>query len=248
MNSLGYFKAFIFKKRCLLGYVTLSLWDIFIFSILGFYIFSSGIGRMYQLVILLVAIILHELAHGYVALLLGDPTAKQQGRLTFNPLPHLDPMGSVVVPLLLLLTGAPFFIGWAKPVPVNPSHFRRPLQAMMWVALAGPLTNIVLMLVSIGIIKYMLFVAPPVTSWVVFAFDVCQYSMLINCVLAIFNLLPIPPLDGSRIITAFLPKPVQQFYFNLEPYGMPLVILCAIFGVFTWVLQYTVPLILNFFF
>ncbi|MCI7568923.1 MAG: site-2 protease family protein [Desulfovibrio sp.] len=170
----------------------------------------------------LLGIILHEVAHGWVADRLGDPTARFMGRLTINPLPHIDPLGLAVFVLTSALGG--FVFGWARPVPVNPRHFRNPAKGMMLVALAGPVTNLLLALVMALLLRVVLEVNPadgPVAEFVVRAL---YYGAGINVGLACLNLLPIPPLDGSRVLAYFLPFNVAVRYMSVERYGMVILI------------------------
>lgn len=170
----------------------------------------------------LLGIILHEVAHGWVADRLGDPTARFMGRLTINPLPHIDPLGLAVFVLTSALGG--FVFGWARPVPVNPRHFRNPAKGMMLVALAGPVTNLLLALVMALLLRVVLEVNPadgPVREFVVLAL---HYGAGINVGLACLNLLPIPPLDGSRVLAYFLPFNVAVRYMSVERYGMVILI------------------------
>jgi len=164
------------------------------------------------------AIILHEVAHGWVAYRLGDPTAKLAGRLTLNPLAHIDPVGTILVPLMLLffaiLTRLPIIIfGWAKPVPINPLYFRRPYRDMMLVGLAGPLMN--LSLAGLGTALWY----PLSHSGGALALFLAIF-ILINIILACYNLIPIPPLDGSRVLAYFLPPGGRLFLRRLEPFGI----------------------------
>jgi Zn-dependent protease len=159
--------------------------------------------------LLIVAVMLHEVSHGLVARRLGDRTAEAAGRLTLNPLRHIDPFGSVLLPALLALSGSPVF-GWAKPVPVNPRVFRRPMEGMALTALAGPVSNLGLALVAGRVLL-------PFTTG--FLADLVWAFGLINVVLAVFNLLPIPPLDGSRMLPLFLNERLRAAYAKIEPYG-----------------------------
>ncbi len=183
---------------------------------------------------LLFALTFHEFAHGYVAYRLGDPTAKNAGRLTLNPLKHLDPIGTIAF----------FFIkfGWAKPVPVNPAYFRNPRKDMLWVALAGPMTNLALALISAIITKTLWFLASSLPySAIAEAILVPLNAMLIasvwiNLVLCIFNFLPIPPLDGSRILTGLLPQDLAISYMKIERYGFVIILVLAFSGVLSKVI------------
>ncbi len=172
----------------------------------------------------LLAIVLHEVAHGYVAERLGDPTARMLGRLTLNPLKHLDPFGLLV----LFLIG----FGWARPVPVNPLNFKRPRQDMVWVALAGPVTNLVLAALSALALRVLL--RWPIAAPHLGAFNVslaeplilmAGFSLYINLLLAVLNLLPVPPLDGGRVITGLLPESQAQWLARLEPFGFFILIM-----------------------
>jgi Zn-dependent protease len=177
---------------------------------------------------LLLALTFHEFAHGFVAYRLGDPTAQNAGRLTLNPLKHLDPIGTIAF----------FFIkfGWAKPVPVNPSYFRNPKKDMLWVALAGPATNLALALISAILTKTIWFLAANLPySTTAEAILVPLNGMLvasvwINLVLCIFNFLPIPPLDGSRILMALLPNKAAMSYMQIERYGFVIILILAFSG------------------
>ncbi len=168
---------------------------------------------LYQIVLLappiLLALTFHEYAHGYVAFRLGDPTAKMAGRLTLNPISHLDPIGTIMLFIV--------HFGWAKPVPVDPRYFRNPKQDMLWVALAGPATNMVLAFIS-GILLS-LFVQGGIIGPSGMFILMLQYSLIINLALAIFNMLPIPPLDGSKVLRGLLPYSSQHIADQLEMYG-----------------------------
>jgi len=170
---------------------------------------------------LIIAIVFHEVAHGWVALALGDPTAREQRRLTLNPLRHVDPIGTIVVPGMLALASLPTF-GWAKPVPVNQRRLRNPRYGMMAVAAAGPLTNFVL--AAIGAVALGLLArsagAGDGTSFLALNL---QNFIFINIFLALFNLLPIPPFDGSHIVEGLLPRRAARTYARLRPWGFPLI-------------------------
>lgn len=170
------------------------------------------INILYLLAVLLISMMLHELAHGYVSYLLGDDTAKLLGRLTFNPFKHLDPFLSIILPISLALTGGPIF-GGAKPVPYNPENLRHGDWGLFLVAVSGPLVNLVLALISYGIIGLFSISSGPV-------FTLLSLSVMINLGFLVFNLLPIPPLDGSRIIYSVAPDLVRSILEKLERYSL----------------------------
>lgn len=177
---------------------------------------------------ILFAITLHEAAHGWVANKLGDPTAKSLGRITINPIKHIDPMGTVVVPMLLAMV-SPFIIGWAKPVPVEPRYFKAPLLDMGLVALAGPVSNFImaclwaLFIVLVGsLLDY--------SKTLSFLTTMGKNGIIINVVLMVLNLLPIPPLDGGRVVAGVLPKPLLGPFMQLERFGMLIILLLLVSG------------------
>jgi len=170
---------------------------------------------------LVIAITFHEAAHGFVARHFGDNTAAEQGRVSFNPLRHIDPFGTLVLPGVLLLSHSPFLFGYAKPVPVNFRALRNPRLDMVWVALAGPATNIVLALLAASAFHVLSFVPVNVAQWVA---DNLKNAFVINVVLAVFNMLPIPPLDGGRVAVGLLPNVLALPLSRLEPYGMLILI------------------------
>jgi Zn-dependent protease len=187
---------------------------------------------------LLLALTVHEFAHGYVAFRLGDPTAQALGRLTLNPLKHLDPLGTLAFFI--------FHFGWAKPVPVNGAYFRNPRKDMLWVALAGPVTNLALAIISALMTKTVWLLAKslpysPLGEAVLVPLNSTLIaSVWINLVLAIFNFLPIPPLDGSRILAGLLPPDLARAYASIERYGFILIIILALTGVLS---KLIIPLI-----
>ncbi|MDH3394452.1 MAG: site-2 protease family protein [Desulfobulbaceae bacterium] len=172
----------------------------------------------------LMALTLHELAHGYVAYRFGDPTAQQSGRLTLNPLKHLDPLGTVVFFIM--------HIGWAKPVPVNPGYFKNPKKDMIWVSLAGPGANILLAVASALLLKLLLqgVNLVPITVLKPLALMLAA-STWINIMLAIFNLIPIPPLDGSKVLEGLLPNQWTPLFKRIEPFGFIFLLLLFYSGI-----------------
>jgi Zn-dependent protease len=166
------------------------------------------------------SVILHEIAHGWVAYRFGDTTALRAGRLTLNPLPHVDPLGTIVIPFFLLAVGAPFIFGYAKPVPVCCYNLRNPKRDMIWVAAAGPLTNIILAVASIYLIQgfsALHGVLPQSVMQPVISMG--EVSVRINVMLAAFNLLPLPPLDGGRVLASLAPPRLSSLVWRIEPFG-----------------------------
>ena len=170
---------------------------------------------------LVIAITFHEAAHGFVAHHFGDNTAWERGRVSFNPLKHIDPFGTLLLPAVLLLTHSPFLFGYAKPVPVNFRALRNPRLDMVWVALAGPATNIVLALCAAAAFHLIDVLPANAAQWVA---DNLKNALVINVVLAIFNMLPIPPLDGGRVAVGLLPNVLAGPLSRLEPFGMLILI------------------------
>jgi Zn-dependent protease len=198
-------------------------------------------GLFSQLIILFFSVIVHEVAHGKAAEWCGDGTARERGRLTFNPLPHIDPMGTIVLPLLLAVTHSPVMFGWAKPVPINPMRFRNPKRDIAIVGAAGPLSNLALAALSAAVFKLL---APawgvnhPVVQFLL-------YATAINVVLLVFNLIPLPPLDGSRIVMGLLPRHLAVRYAQMERYGFIMIFLLLFLGLNRWVIWPMVHLILR---
>lgn len=179
---------------------------------------------------ILFGITVHEVAHGWVANSLGDPTARLQGRLTLNPIRHIDPVGTILVPaLMVMLTG--FIFGWAKPVPVNWQRLGHPRRDMALVAAAGPLANLVMMLIW-AIIAKLVFVAGIEASLVApFILTMVKVGIIINIILMVLNLLPLLPLDGGRVMTSLLPPDLAEKYAKLEPYGLLILVVLLVTGV-----------------
>jgi len=188
-----------------------------------------------RILVLVFSVVVHEVAHGWTALKLGDSTAKDVGRLTLNPLPHIDPVGSIILPLILASTGSPIMFGWAKPVPVRVAMLNDPQKDHAKVAAAGPASNLLLALISAILLGVLILVASlflqddsnivrQTNSPLFFLVHVLETGILLNVALAVFNLLPLPPLDGSWILSRFLPYQYRLRYESLSRFGMLLVI------------------------
>ncbi len=185
----------------------------------------------------LFAITVHEVAHGYVASRLGDRTAQMMGRLTLNPLKHIDPIGTVLVPLVMLLLPGGFLFGWAKPVPIGYRNLNNPKRDMAIVAAAGPLSNLLMALgwalllrLSVAFLQSMPWAAQPL-------FFMAQAGIAINLILMVLNLVPVPPLDGGRVLTGLLPMPQAARFAAIEPYGLMIVVALLVSGVLGRLLQ-----------
>jgi len=188
----------------------------------------------------LVAVVFHELAHGYVAYLCGDPTAKNAGRLTLNPLKHLDPIGALVFIITRM-------IGWAKPVPINPLYFKNYRRDLFLVSIAGPFTNFLIAIIAGFILKF-LFTLSINSSFLYYKILlplalILKFTVQINIALCFFNLLPIPPLDGSKILISILPENLNRLYSYLEPFGFVIIIILLVTNVLDKIL---LPLIMTF--
>lgn len=182
---------------------------------------------IFYIIVLLFSVILHEIAHGYIALRLGDTTARDAGRLTLNPLKHIDVFGTILLPLLLAISGAPVF-GWAKPVPYDPRFLAQPKKASGLIALAGPATNLVLALVFALVSRLLLL--SPFTAFTGSLYLFLVIIVQVNVALAVFNLLPIPPLDGSGVLFSLLPAGTEQFQEVLRRYGFVILIALVFMG------------------
>lgn len=185
--------------------------------------------RAIQLIILLFSVIVHEVMHGWVAKKFGDTTAERAGRLTLNPIPHIDLVGTILLPALLIFTGSPILFGWAKPVPVNPLNFSSLRKGELMVSAAGILANFGLAIAA-ALIYHLLNALPQ--SFPAIVGSLLRFTVLINLVLGIFNLFPIPPLDGSKILLSQLPYNLAKSYQRIEPYGflILLILLMVPFG------------------
>jgi Zn-dependent protease len=186
--------------------------------------------------VLIFSIVVHEVAHGWVALKQGDQTALMLGRLTFNPVPHVDPLGSIVVPALLALSGTGFILGWAKPVPINPRNFRNYKKGDILVSLAGVTSNLILAFIFAFLVIAVLWLQralPAQADWWMPMYQMFSYGVIINLVLMVFNLVPIPPLDGSHVFYYLLPPELGARYRALGMYGMFIVLGFLMLGGFT---------------
>lgn len=179
-------------------------------------------SSLMYIIILIFSIVIHELAHGYTADRLGDPTARLEGRLTLNPIAHLDMFGSVILPLLLIITGAPFIFGWAKPVPFNPYNLKNPKWGGALIALMGPVSNFLIVAVTAVCLHFF--------DVSVFWEAILHGVMITNIALGVFNLVPLPPLDGHHILFAFLPDSLDRFKESLRNIAWPLIIVFLMFG------------------
>lgn len=192
------------------------------------------IDAVFYIFVLIMSIVIHEFSHGYSAYLLGDDTARLQGRLTLNPIKHLDPFGSIILPLLLFIsTSGKFLIGWARPVPYNPSNLRNGRKGNMIVAFAGIAANLLVAIIFGLLIRFAPILGLPIyDQFAVQAFyKICSMIVLMNLVLALFNIIPIPPLDGSKILFSLLPSRLRYIENFLERWG---VFLLLFFIIFLW--------------
>lgn len=184
---------------------------------------------------ILFAITVHEVAHGWMANKLGDPTARMLGRLTLNPIKHIDPIGTIAIPGLLLLMHSPFLFGWAKPVPITPQNFAKPRTGMAWVAAAGPGSNLLMAIIWVAV-AWVAALLTPQFPWILPLYYMGQFGVVANVVLGVLNLFPLPPLDGSRVLAGFLPPEGARALYRLEPYGLFIVAALMATGVLNVVL------------
>lgn len=195
---------------------------------------------IFSVIVLIYSAIIHEYMHGWMAERLGDNTAKDEGRLTLNPIPHIDINGSIILPAILIMTGAPFVFGWAKPVPFNPNNLRDKIYGGAKVALAGPVANLIVAIFFGLLLRTVFIIQPAFVNQMLVNF--MALIVQINLLLMVFNLVPIPPLDGSKVIMPFLSYNWKIKFLKMERYGFMLVLAFVIFG-----FQFIVPLI-NFLF
>jgi Zn-dependent protease len=198
------------------------------------------LGSLYVLPILLFSIVVHEVAHGWVALWLGDPTARDAGRLTFNPIPHIDPIGSIAIPLLSYISAGSVFIAWAKPVPVNPAHFRNFHRDDILVSIAGPFSNLLMAvfcsifyILSVHILGSLMSAESDLQrEMATFVISMFAAGITLNIFLAVFNLIPVPPLDGSHVLSLLLPEKIGEQFRQIGFFGILIVIMLMRIGPF----------------
>ena len=191
---------------------------------------------------ILLAITFHELAHGYVAYLCGDNTAKMFGRLTINPIKHIDPIGTIAIPLVVgVLTNFNFVIGYAKPIPVNQGYLRNPRRDMIFVTLAGPVANLIMAFIWAACMKIAVLMNPQTSTVALFLLFAARAGILINLILAFLNLVPLPPLDGSKVLINMLPARQAIAYSKIEPYGFFILMIL----IFTNILGYLLNPLIN---
>ncbi|KTD24781.1 transmembrane protein [Legionella lansingensis] len=186
----------------------------------------------------LFAITLHEAAHAWVAYRLGDTTAKMLGRLSFNPFRHIDLIGTILIPIIvLLLSQFNFVFGWAKPVPIDASQFSHPRRDVAFTTAAGPLSNLLMALLWAALLKLALLLNPQVSNIALFTLLTARAGIIINLLLAYLNLIPIPPLDGSRIVSSLLPPHLATLYEKIEPFGIIILLILIFTGILGWLIN-----------
>ena len=186
--------------------------------------FANALRIPISIAVLLISVIIHEVSHGLMAERLGDPTARRMGRITLNPIPHIDIWGSIIIPAFMLITGG-FLIGWAKPVPIDTRYFKDPIRDFAVTALAGPVSNMAQVLVY-----SLLFRASVTMGWHYVISYVASTGIFLNLLLALFNLIPIPPLDGSRMVAALLPRDAAVQFLSVGRYGFMILFMLLAFG------------------
>jgi Zn-dependent protease len=200
------------------------------------------LGQLYQVIVLIFLVIVHEVSHGLMAYRLGDNTAKEMGRLTLNPIKHLELFGSFLVPLFFIITKSSFILGWAKPVPFNPYNLKNPKRDGALIALAGPVSNFLIAIVFGLVVRSMAAFMPIASNPVLYnVYSLLNIVVFVSVLLACFNLIPIPPFDGSRIVFAFLSGRAEIFWLKIEQYGTLLIILLLFGGM----LNFLSPLVVS---
>jgi Zn-dependent protease len=215
----------------------------------------SIIEGIISLFVVLFAITVHEASHGWAALKMGDPTAFHMGRITLNPIHHIDPLGTILLPLILIIMGAPPF-GWAKPVPVNPLNLRNPRRDNLLISAAGPLSNFIVAFIAFLIIKIFMTLDPSLLYGRIGGFNsllspiitILYYTVLINVILAIFNLIPIPPLDGSGVLMGLISEEAAEKYEQLRPYGFLILLVLIMTGIIGRILGFVLRIVYTFIF
>ena len=195
---------------------------------------AQDVAQIFSIIVLIISIVIHEFAHGYSAYLLGDDTARLSGRLTLNPIKHLDPFGSVILPLFLVLSGSGFVIGWARPVPYNPNNLQKGRMGEFIVAFSGIAANLFVAIIFGLLIRIapMIGIQAFTSSGAISPFyDIASIIVQVNLILAIFNIIPIPPLDGSKVLFAFIPPQYRNIQNFMEKWGL---FLLVIFIIFIW--------------